>query len=280
MKCQLAAFTPCPPDAHLVLWKNHTDAWPKPLHSLLDEMAQHDEVQSTTFGLHGVCQQLSLLPSSQLDSPVVLRQLTESLTNLLPSPVSHPIAIDISGFDLANPGVFARLRTLLVALMNRFYQLPQLGYRQQQKESNGQLWLLIREANLQAHELAWQTQAIAQGMLLSRRLADTPANDCRPQDVAQQAAAWAATHPQTHCEILDEHAIRELGMGCLDATGKGSKNPPRLVTLRWQGAAENAPTYAFVGKGITFDTGGLWLKEGEGMRTMNTICVVPPWSSG
>ncbi|OAT24968.1 cytosol aminopeptidase [Buttiauxella ferragutiae ATCC 51602] len=268
MKCQLAAFTPCPPDAHLVLWKNHTDAWPQPLHSLLDEMAQHDEAQSTTFGLHGVCQQLSLLPSSQLDSPMVLRQLTESLTNLLPSPVSHPIAIDISGFDLANPGVFARLRTLLVALMNRFYQLPQLGYRQQQKESNGQLWLLIREANLQAHELAWQTQAIAQGMLLSRRLADTPANDCRPQDVAQQAAAWAATHPQTHCEILDEHAIRELGMGCLDATGKGSKNPPRLVTLRWQGAAENAPTYAFVGKGITFDTGGLWLKEGEGMRTM------------
>ncbi|SQA96477.1 Cytosol aminopeptidase [Cedecea neteri] len=69
-------------------------------------------------------------------------------------------------------------------------------------------------------------------------------------------------------EILDEQAIFDHGLGCLHATGKGSVNPPRLVTLRWQGASEEAPVYALVGKGITFDTGGMWLKEGEGMRTM------------
>lgn len=268
MKCQITTLAQCPTDTHLMLWKTHTKAWPDTLRPLLGEMAQADEPQSTAFGLNGICQQLSLLPSSEIERPEILRKLTESLSTLLTSPISYPIALDISAFNLADRTVFTRLRTLLVAVMNRFYQLPQLGYRQQQPESNGQLWLLTAGQNTQANQLAAQTQAIAKGMLLSRKLSDTPANDCRPQDVAQQAADWANAHPQTHCDILDENAIRELGMGCLDATGKGSNNPPRLVTLRWQGAAENAPYYAFVGKGITFDTGGLWLKEGEGMRTM------------
>jgi len=268
MKCQLTTLTQCPADAHLILWKTHASAWPQTLRPLLDEMALRDESQTTTFGLSSLCQQLTLLSSAEIERPDVLRQLTEYLNAVLVSPASHPIAIDISGFDLANRVVFARLRTLLVAVINRFYQLPQLGYKAKQPVSNGQLWLLTTEHSPQATELAAQTQAITQGMLLSRRLADTPANDCRPQDVAQQAADWASAHPQTHCDILDENAIRDLGMGCLDATGKGSNNPPRLVTLRWQGAAENAPYYAFVGKGITFDTGGMWLKEGEGMRTM------------
>lgn len=268
MKCQVITLVQCPTDAHLIVWKTHTSAWPETLRPLLGEMARADEAQSTSFGLKGLFQQLTLLPSTQIERPEILRQLTESLSTFLPCPLAHSIALDISGFNLADRIVFSRLRTLLVAVMNRFYQLPQLGYRQQQSESSGQLWLLATEHNMQAMALAAQTQAIAKGMLLSRKLSDTPANDCRPQDVAQQVANWASAHPQTHCDILDENAIRELNMGCLDATGKGSNNPPRLVTLRWQGAHENAPYYAFVGKGITFDTGGLWLKEGEGMRTM------------
>lgn len=268
MKCQLIPLTQCPADAHLILWKTHANAWPQTLRPLLDEMALRDESQTTAFGLSSLCQQLTLLSSADIERPDVLRQLTEYLNTALASPASQPVAIDISAYDLANRVVFARLRTLLVAVINRFYQLPQLGYKAEQPASNGQLWLLTAEHSAQATELAAQTQAVAQGMLLSRKLADTPANDCRPHDVAQQAANWASAHPQTHCDILDEHAIRELGMGCLDATGKGSDNPPRLVTLRWQGGAENAPYYAFVGKGITFDTGGMWLKEGEGMRTM------------
>lgn len=268
MNCQVTTLAQCPKDAHLMLWKAHKEAWPETLRPLLAEMTGRDEPQSTRFGLNGLCQQLTLLPSSQIERPEILRQLTESLNTLLPSPILHPVALDISAFNLADRTIFTRLRTLLVALMNRFYQLPQLGYRQSQQESHGQLWLLSAEHNTLADKLAAQTQAIAQGKFLSRKLSDTPANDCRPQDVAQQAKVWADAHPQTYCDILDENAIRELGLGCLDATGKGSKNPPRLVTLRWQGASESDPYYAFVGKGITFDTGGLWLKEGEGMRTM------------
>ncbi|EPF18608.1 Cytosol aminopeptidase [Cedecea davisae] len=268
MKCQLISPDASFKEAHLLLWNTSGSRWPNALQPLLIEMAHHDEAQTTSFGLLGVCQRLSLLPESDITQPAVLRRLLNAIETLLPSPVQQPVALDLAGFNLADETTFVRLRGLLVAIMNRFYQLPQLGYRREQPQSKGELWLVAEPNNALARRLAAQAEAIARGMLLSRQLADLPAQDCRPQDVARRAEEWAAQHPQTCCEVLDEQAIFDGGLGCLHATGKGSVNPPRLVTLRWQGAGEHSPVYALVGKGITFDTGGLWLKEGEGMRTM------------
>jgi leucyl aminopeptidase len=267
MKCLLSQPEMSLAHAHLMLWKSNPAAWPEALRPVLSEMAQADEVQTCRFGLRNACQTLSLLPDGNLSQPAALRKLTDNIAALLPSPVAQPVALDISAFDLADETTFIRLRALLLAIMNRFYQLPQLGYRRDEKQILGELWLL-GNPSAEARRLVSQAQAIADGMLLSRRLADLPASDCTPETVAQRAVAWATEHPQTSCEVLDENEIERQQMGCLLATGKGSRNPPRLVTLRWQGAGDNAPTYVFVGKGITFDTGGLWLKGGEGMSTM------------
>lgn len=268
MKCQLITHGDTLTGSHLLLWKDRPESWPHALHPLLNEMAQSDEAQTTAFGLGGLCQGVTLLPSQELTNASVLRKLSESLTAIFPFPLRHSVALDISGFDLHDENTFVRLRSLLVAVLNRFYQLPQLGYRGELKLMAGELRLICAATAPLCQRLAEQAQAIAEGMLLSRQLADTPAGDCRPQDIALRAKQWASAHPHTFCEVLDEHAIVEQGLGCLHATGKGSANPPRLVTLRWQGADESAPYYAFIGKGITFDTGGLWLKGGEGMRTM------------
>lgn len=268
MKCQLVSPDAAFNSAHLILWNTSLSRWPNALQPLLEEMSTYDEPQTTAFGLQGICERLTLLPSADVTQPVMLRQLLSAVETLLPAPVLQPVALDLAGFNLADETTFVRLRTLLIALLNRFYQLPQLGYRQDQPPGDGELWLITEPNNALARRLAEQAEAIAQGMQLSRQLADLPALDCRPQDVALQAETWAAQHPQTSCEILDEQAIFDHGLGCLHATGKGSVNPPRLVTLCWQGADEQDPVYALVGKGITFDTGGMWLKEGEGMRTM------------
>lgn len=254
--------------AHLLVWKTNPEAWPAKLEPLLSEIALQDEVQTCQFGLLGVCQKISLLPNDDLHQPSVLRELMDSIPTILPSPQTLPIVMDISGFNLEDETVFARLRSLVLTIMNRSYQLPQLGYRKDSPETSSTLWLRVNKQTPAAHRLVSQTQAINDGMLLSRRLADLPASDCTPADVAHQAKSWASLHPKTFCDVLDESDIEELGMGCLLATGKGSCNPPRLVTLRWEGAEEGSPCYAFIGKGITFDTGGLWLKGGEGMSTM------------
>ncbi|SQA96476.1 Uncharacterised protein [Cedecea neteri] len=197
MKCILVSPDAAFNNTHLILWDTSLSRWPNALQSLLEEMSAHDEPQTTTFGLQGICERLSLLPSAEIAQPAVLRQLLSAAETLVPSPVLQPVALDLAGFNLADETTFVRLRTLLIAFLNRFYQLPQLGYREDELQSNGELWLITEPNNALARRLASQAEAIAQGMLLSRQLADLPALDCRPQDVALQAETWAHQHPQT-----------------------------------------------------------------------------------
>lgn len=112
-----------------------------------------------------------------------------------------------------------------------------------------------------------QQYAVTNGMLAARRLADIPSETCTPQFVVEQAQLLCAQFPALRCEVLDEKAIVEQGLGLLHAVGKGSSRPPRLLAIHYNGV-EEGPVRSYVGKGITFDTGGLWLKEGAGMYTM------------
>ncbi|MFH0473611.1 leucyl aminopeptidase family protein [Kluyvera ascorbata] len=112
-----------------------------------------------------------------------------------------------------------------------------------------------------------QQQAIANGMIAARRLADTPSEQCTPQYVVEEAQRLCAPFPTLRCEVLDEQAIVEQGLGLLHAVGKGASRPPRLLAIHYEGAS-HGPVRSYVGKGVTFDTGGLWLKEGAGMYTM------------
>lgn len=112
-----------------------------------------------------------------------------------------------------------------------------------------------------------QQQAVANGMIAARRLADTPSEQCTPQYVVEEAQRLCAPFPTLRCEVLDEQAIVEQGLGLLHAVGKGSSRPPRLLAIHYEGAS-HGPVRSYVGKGVTFDTGGLWLKEGAGMYTM------------
>src|SRR5690606_65847 len=68
--------------------------------------------------------------------------------------------------------------------------------------------------------------------------------------------------------ILDEHQIAAKGMGGLHSVGKGSANPPRMIVLKYQGREEWTDVLGLVGKGITFDTGGISLKKADGMEEM------------
>jgi leucyl aminopeptidase len=109
--------------------------------------------------------------------------------------------------------------------------------------------------------------AIAAGVRFARELGNLPPNICNPAYIAEQAQRLPAELPSVSCEVLDVEAMRALGMGALLAVGQGSANPPRLVVLRYNGAGDAKP-YALVGKGITFDTGGINLKVQGGIEEM------------
>jgi len=109
--------------------------------------------------------------------------------------------------------------------------------------------------------------AIATGVQLTRELGNLPPNICNPAYLAQQAHKIAADHEGVTCEVLERADMEALGMGSLLAVSRGSANPPKLIVLKWNGGGEAKP-YALVGKGITFDTGGINLKTQGGIEEM------------
>ena len=102
----------------------------------------------------------------------------------------------------------------------------------------------------------------------ARVLVNEPGNYLTPRILAEKAQALAAV-PGITAEVLDEHAIAALGMGMLLGVSRGSIEPPRLLVLRYAPAsAPTGPTLGLVGKGVTFDTGGISLKPADGMERM------------
>lgn len=113
-----------------------------------------------------------------------------------------------------------------------------------------------------------QAEAFALGFATARMLGDLPPNVCNPAYLAQEAATIAKQYDQVELEILEEEQMAELGMGALLGVSRGSTNAAKLIVLKYSGAtAEQAPT-VLVGKGVTFDSGGLSLKSGENMMQM------------
>ncbi|HBK45353.1 MAG TPA: leucyl aminopeptidase [Xanthomonadaceae bacterium] len=109
--------------------------------------------------------------------------------------------------------------------------------------------------------------AIAAGVEYARELGNLPPNICNPAYLAEQARQFAAAHAGAEAEILDEQQMEALGMGSLLSVARGSANRPRLVVLKWNGGGDARP-YVLVGKGITFDTGGVNLKTQGGIEEM------------
>ncbi|HUO20844.1 MAG TPA: leucyl aminopeptidase [Steroidobacteraceae bacterium] len=110
--------------------------------------------------------------------------------------------------------------------------------------------------------------AIGTAAALQRDLANLPANICTPTFLAEEARAHARRHRNLTARVLDEPAIRREKMGCLLAVSQGSHQPPRFIVLEYKGARAGEPPVVLVGKGVTFDTGGISLKDPPGMDEM------------
>ena len=104
-------------------------------------------------------------------------------------------------------------------------------------------------------------EAVAAGVLLARDLVNEPPNVLYPEEFAERAAKLEKLGVEV--EILDEKQLKKIGMRALLGVGQGSRRESRVVVMRWNGAKGSAQPVAFVGKGVTFDTGGISLKPGR-----------------
>jgi leucyl aminopeptidase len=109
--------------------------------------------------------------------------------------------------------------------------------------------------------------ALAAGMTLAKDLGNLPSNICTPTYLARQAEELAKEY-KLKCQVLEEKDMQKLGMGALLAVTKGSREPAKLIVVQYQGASKKDKPVVLVGKGITFDTGGISLKPGADMDEM------------
>ncbi len=111
-----------------------------------------------------------------------------------------------------------------------------------------------------------EAQAIAEGVAFTQTLVAEPPNILYPESFVERCQHLADLGVEL--EVLDERQMKALGMGALLGVAQGSTRPPRLLAMRWNGGEPGAKPIAFVGKGVTFDTGGISIKPAAGMDMM------------
>lgn len=110
--------------------------------------------------------------------------------------------------------------------------------------------------------------AVVAGMTAHKNLANTPGNICTPSYMADAARALAKQHASVTTTVVEEKEMEKLGMGSFLAVSKGSAEPGKLIIMEYKGAKPKSAPYVLVGKGISFDTGGISLKPGAAMHEM------------
>jgi leucyl aminopeptidase len=176
---------------------------------------------------------------------------------------SGAVAADLTGLTL-DAAEFAALLASGATL--RTYSFDRYKSK---KPGNGKgltaLTILTGEA-AKAKKAFADYAAVAEGVHFARDLVNEPANKLNPVEFAARVKAKGKAGLAV--EILTPAQMKKLGMGALLGVAQGSVNEPRLVIMRWQGGKKNDKPVSFIGKGVTFDTGGISIKPAAGMEDM------------
>jgi leucyl aminopeptidase len=159
-------------------------------------------------------------------------------------------------------------RTLAVAARETVFRSDELkSKRDPDATSVERVGLLLDARAAESERGLRHGTAVANGMELAKRLGNLPPNICTPTYLGEQARKLARQW-KLGVEVLEAKQIEALKMGAFMGVARGSLQPPRLIVLKYNGAGAKAAPVALVGKGITFDSGGISIKPGAGMDEM------------
>jgi leucyl aminopeptidase len=164
---------------------------------------------------------------------------------------------------------YAKVRLLAELLADSAYVFERFKSKKADPRALKKVVLLCDKSQQDDIERAARhASAIASGMALTRDLGNLPPNLCHPSFMAEQARQLGKSFKGLKVDVLDEKKLRDLGAGAFLAVAQGSEQPGCIVVMQYNGGAKGEQPYALVGKGITFDTGGISLKPGLGMDEM------------
>jgi leucyl aminopeptidase len=163
-----------------------------------------------------------------------------------------------------------KVEQAVLAIMDGVYRFDRLKSKPPEtKRALRKVTLLVSERNAGAgaEEAIARAMAIAEGISLAKDLGNLPGNYCTPAYLGEQAIELGKKHG-LRVDVLDKKDIEKLGMGSFLAVAQGSVQPPKLIVMEYNGGKKGEAPVALVGKGITFDTGGISIKPSAEMDEM------------
>jgi leucyl aminopeptidase len=181
-------------------------------------------------------------------------------------------AVSYLGLDpVAATDTYYRARLAAEAVGQSLYRVPVIRSKRDRSgprlKSFGQA-VVARDQKTDAERGLAHGLGIAAGMAFTRDLANLPANVCTPSYLAQRARELARSYKSIRAQALDESELRRLKMGSFLSVTAGTDEPAKLIVLRYDGGRKNEAPVVLVGKGVTFDSGGISLKQPPGMDEM------------
>jgi len=176
----------------------------------------------------------------------------------------------LTDLEVKKRNVVWKIRQAILSTQEALYRFDQL---KSIPEKAGQplkklVFCIAKRTELATAETALaEGLAIAEGMKLAKDLGNLPGNICTPTYLAAEAKKLAKSH-RLAVEVLDRSAMEKLGMNTLLSVSRGSREPPKFIIMHHRGGATGSKPIVLVGKGITFDSGGISLKPGAEMDEM------------
>lgn len=203
--------------------------------------------------------------SSQLASED-FRQLASSVSKTIIGSSLKDVYLDFSGIQVKDQTKADTAQYLVTQILKADYRFEQFKSKKKSATTTENIYIFAGEEELDS--AIFKGIAIGEGVNMTRDLGNRPANHCTPTHLAEEALALAQQSNTLSATIHEEAKMQELGMGAFLSVTAGSDQPAKLIELSYQGAGKNEKPFVLIGKGVTFDTGGISMKPPGGMDEM------------
>ncbi len=198
-------------------------------------------------------------------------KINHTMVKRLQSSGATEIASYLTDVPVKRKDINWKIQHSIEAIDECLYQFNQL--KTEKQESRRPLRKFIFSVNgrgqlMQGEQAVRQGMAISAGIHLAKDLGNLPGNICTPDYLAKQSIKLARQHDKIKTSVLEEKDMEKLGMGSLLSVSRGSREAAKLITIEYMAGNKNQPPIIFVGKGVTFDSGGISLKPGAAMDEM------------
>lgn len=194
------------------------------------------------------------------------RTMANSVSKTLTASSLANVHLDISGIEVKDQDVEEALQYFTVQSVKASYRFQEFKSKKKPAAKVKKLVFHVGETKVAA--ALKQGKAIGEGISFTRDLGNRPGNHCTPTHLAEEALGLDEKSKDLTTTIHEEAEMQELGMGSFLSVTAGSDQPAKLIEMNYQGAGDNSAPFVLIGKGITFDTGGISMKPPGSMDEM------------